>query len=63
MSANYWQGELVRLRPLALTDVDAWLAEDVDSEAIRALNAASAEVDGSPAAATLPAMSDRGPAW
>ncbi len=38
MNANYWQGELVRLRPLALTDIDAWLAEDADSEAIRALN-------------------------
>ena len=38
MSANYWQGDLVRLRPLALADVDAWLAEDTDSEAIRGLN-------------------------
>ena len=38
MSANDWQGELVRLRPLSLTDVDAWLAEDTDSEAIRGLN-------------------------
>ena len=38
MNANDWQGELVRLRPLALTDIAAWLAEDADSEAIRALN-------------------------
>lgn len=37
-SAAYWQGELVRLRPLALEDASAWLAEDADSDAIRALN-------------------------
>ena len=41
IGANYWRGELVRLRPLALDDVEAWLAEDTDSEAIRALNDAS----------------------
>ena len=41
MRADYWRGELVRLRPLALDDVEAWLAEDTDSEAIRALNDAS----------------------
>ncbi len=40
--AGYWRGELVRLRPLALHDVEAWLAEDTDSETIRALNDASA---------------------
>ncbi len=38
MTASYWQGDLVRLRALALADVDAWLAEDTDSDAIRALN-------------------------
>ena len=42
MRADYWRGELVRLRPLALDDVEAWLAEDTDSETIRALNDASA---------------------
>lgn len=36
--AAYWQGELVRLRPLALEDAAAWLAEDADGEAVRALN-------------------------
>ena len=30
MRADYWRGELVRLRPLALDDVEAWLAEDTD---------------------------------
>ncbi|MXY72899.1 MAG: GNAT family N-acetyltransferase [Dehalococcoidia bacterium] len=38
MDANYWQGELVRLRALAVEDAAAWLAEDADSEAIRGLN-------------------------
>lgn len=38
MAASYWQGARVRLRALALEDVDAWLAEDADSDATRALN-------------------------
>lgn len=38
MRASYWQGDLVRLRALAVEDAGAWLAEDADSEAIRALN-------------------------
>ena len=38
MSASYWQGELVRLRALDVRDAEAWLAEEADSEAIRALH-------------------------
>ena len=37
-SASYWQGELIRLRALQVADAEAWLAEDTDSDAIRALN-------------------------
>jgi len=35
----YWQGDLVRLRPMHADDVDLWLAEEQsDSEAVRFLN-------------------------
>ncbi len=37
-SASFWQGQLIRLRALEVADASTWLAEDVDSEAIRALN-------------------------
>jgi RimJ/RimL family protein N-acetyltransferase len=33
----FWQGELVRLRPLHRKDSDLWLTEDEDSEAVRFL--------------------------
>jgi RimJ/RimL family protein N-acetyltransferase len=39
MSNTYfWQGELIRLRPLTLADTSLWLAEATDSEAIRFMN-------------------------
>ena len=37
-NAAYWEGELIRLHALQSADAEAWLAEDTDSEAIRALN-------------------------
>ena len=36
--AAYLQGELIRLRALQVADAEAWLSDDTDSEAIRALN-------------------------
>lgn len=39
MKAGYfWEGRLIRLRPMRIADARMWLTEDVDSEAIRRLN-------------------------
>ena len=34
----YWQGKLIRLRPMQKEDLDLWLEEDKDSEGVRCLN-------------------------
>ena len=37
-SGYFWEGRLVRLRPMKIADAKLWLDEDVDSDAVRRLN-------------------------
>lgn len=37
-SGYFWEGKLVRLRPMKRQDLELWLEEDVDSEGVRCLS-------------------------